>query len=880
MTEAYTGLANLTNKLFGAVGMSISVLAVAVLIGADNWFSHLDWEKTQLDHTLMINMQIAETFSETTLGEYFEEHEEHLRSRTEDTHSLKHVFTGLESSDKTEIDMVASLYNINKNDIDAVIVLDADGRLIDIHPEIPEAIGKDFSGLPGFSYALAHHETYLSDVFHADTVRYLDPLFSEDENRYAVTLTHPAIIKEDIGGKSIERVLGTMSLFIKTGTLHRKFMHDLITPDREVWIMDKKGQIVCHPVSYHVGHHYYGIHKDNPDVIGLGEIVRSILSTGKDTMTSFTYHGEQPGSRIEKLISSHTVDIYGNRLTVGVTTPVESLAGPIRRDMIERIAVTLGIYIFFALFGFGFYRIQKRKGILEATVEANNALRESEGRFQNILETSPAGIVLVSDQGKIVDVNPAAKEMFGTSIEELVKMSFGDIRQGPSYVKGMEKGGHHSYSMEKKYSRKDGRIIWCDIVASAVRNENGELVRGISIVQDITDKKLAQEEKRTMERQLEQAQKAEALSILAGGISHDFNNILGIIVGNTELALMDVPVSNQGYSSLKAIKKTALQARDMVGQILTFSRQSYLPSGPIEIGPVIKESLAMLRSTLPATIEIREDISRPSDIINSDPTQLNQILLNLCTNAAHAMKEEGGILEVSLHSVTLDEDAASKLKDLIPGNYVKLTVSDTGTGIEPDVMERIFLPYFTTKEAGEGSGMGLSFIRGIVSNHKGMITVDSTPGKGTTFDVFFPSIEGHVEHDIEVSDALQRGDENLLFVDDVPEMVNSYRSALVRLGYEVSGRTSSIEALEAFKAQPDKYDLIITDQAMPHLTGQMMAKEMMAIRPDIPIIICAGHGDGLDEDTAKEMGIAAVIMKPIVMRDIAGTIRDVLSKDG
>jgi nitrogen-specific signal transduction histidine kinase len=395
------------------------------------------------------------------------------------------------------------------------------------------------------------------------------------------------------------------------------------------------------------------------------------------------------------------------------------------------------------------------------------------------------------------------------------------------------------------------------------------------IFQDITSRKRAEEENQKLEAQLQQSLKMEAIGTLSGGIAHDFNNILGVIVGNTDLALMDVPEWNHAHGNLQEIQKASMRARDMVRQILAFSRRSESKMGSIAINLIVKESLKMLRSSIPTTIEIRQDVTADIDTINGDPTQINQVLLNLCTNAAHAMKE-GGTLEVNLDNTRIEEDETEVYPDLEPGDYVRLKVGDTGHGIEPEDMEKIFDPYFTTKGVGEGSGMGLSMVHGIVKNHAGTITVNSEVGKGTVFEALFPIIKGKPESETVSEGALPKGDERILFVDDEPSMVATYKAMLERLGYTVNVRTSSIEALEAFKAQPGKYDLIITDQTMPHLTGQMMAKEMMTIRPDIPIILCTGHSALINEDTAIEMGIRAFVMKPIVMGEIAKTIREVL----
>lgn len=313
-------------------------------------------------------------------------------------------------------------------------------------------------------------------------------------------------------------------------------------------------------------------------------------------------------------------------------------------------------------------------------------------------------------------------------------------------------------------------------------------------------------------------------------------------------------------------------------QLVAFGRESDSALAPLDIRLVVKESLKMLRSVTPPAIEIRQDVPEQLDIIRADPAQIKQILLNLCTNAVYAMKENGGILGVSLENTQLGEAEMSKYPDLTPGAHVRLSVSDTGTGIDPAIIRQIFDPHFTTKSKDEGAGMGLSVIDGIVKHHGGCISVESRPDKETLFSVFFPSIPGEPEPENVADDMIPKGNELVLFVDDEPVMVKVYQAMLELLGYKVYGRTSSIEALAAFKAQPDRFDLIITDQQMPDMTGQMLAKEMMAVRPDIPVILCTGHSDSINEDEAKEMGMKAFVKKPISMGEIANTIREVLDK--
>ncbi len=411
-----------------------------------------------------------------------------------------------------------------------------------------------------------------------------------------------------------------------------------------------------------------------------------------------------------------------------------------------------------------------------------------------------------------------------------------------------------------------------------VRDNDGRITHYKGIVEDITENKRAEEEREKLQFQLQQAQKMEAIGTLAGGIAHDFNNILGVIIGYTEIADLQVPGNNKAKESLKEVLKAGRRARDLVKQILAFSRKGEQERMPIQIGPVVKEALKLLRSSLPTTIEIRQDIKSDTGIVEADPTQIHQIVMNLCANASHAMREKGGILEVGISNVEVGSwDSESGYLDMTPGNYLRLTVSDTGQGMTPEVLERLFEPYFTTKEKGEGTGLGLSVVHGIVKNYGGTITAYSEPGKGTTFHVYLPVIQGEAEvSGIDEVAPIPTGNEHILFIDDEPALVEIGKQILERLGYKVTTRTSSMEALELFKAKPDQFDLVITDMTMPHMTGERLAGEIINIRSDIPVVICTGYSVRISEEKAKDMGIKAFVMKPFVIRDLAKTVREVL----
>ena len=384
------------------------------------------------------------------------------------------------------------------------------------------------------------------------------------------------------------------------------------------------------------------------------------------------------------------------------------------------------------------------------------------------------------------------------------------------------------------------------------------------------------EERERVEAQLRQAQKMEALGTLSGGIAHDFNNILAAIVGFTELIQERLPKGSQEMRHAKRVLEAGLRGRDLVKQMLTFSRKTEQEKKPLRLSSVVQEAMKLLRASIPSTISVRVKVDGASELVFADSIQMQQVLMNLCTNAAHAMQEKGGILDVELSAFNASgKEWADGMK---PGPYMRLIVRDTGVGIPAGIMDKIFDPFFTTKKLGEGTGLGLSVVHGIVKQHGGYITVTSDPGRGSVFTVYLPKIAGEDEVAAIVDDALPTGCERILFVDDEEALVEMGEDMLAELGYEVISRMNGHEALALFRLDPSRFDLVITDQTMPEMTGVDLAKEILAIRADTPIIMCTGFSHVVNADKAKAAGIRAFAMKPLTKREIARTIRQVLDR--
>ena len=452
-----------------------------------------------------------------------------------------------------------------------------------------------------------------------------------------------------------------------------------------------------------------------------------------------------------------------------------------------------------------------------------------------------------------------------------------DIPNNQKALEAHLSGRKPIYETETRIRRKDG--TYASIISRGKiveRDEKGNPVRLTGTNMDITERKRAEEKREALESQLRQSQKMEAVGTLAGGIAHDFNNILAIILGNAELASDDVPDWNPASHSLKEIRKASIRAKDMVQQLLAFSRKTDEENKPLNMTPIIKESMKMLRFAIPTSVAFTERISDDPCNILGDATQINQIMMNLVTNAADAMFEEGGLLEVTLEKTFLQEEKICFDWVLSPGAYVTLKVRDTGEGIDPGVMDRIFDPYYTTKEVGKGTGMGLSVIHGIVNSHGGGVRVESKLGEGTLFEIYFPALEKISEEEKKPEGQIKGGSEKILFVDDEESVVKLNHQLLERLGYQVQSTTKPLEALEWFKADPDQFDVIITDMTMPRLTGDRLAAEVLKIRPQMSVIICTGYSERMSTEKAEALGARKYLEKPIDLLNLASSLREVI----
>jgi PAS domain S-box-containing protein len=509
--------------------------------------------------------------------------------------------------------------------------------------------------------------------------------------------------------------------------------------------------------------------------------------------------------------------------------------------------------------------------------DREHALQESEGRFREIFNAANEAIFIHdSETGQIIDINQTMLKMYGYSREEALRSTINELSFGEPPYSQFEALNFVSKAInegpqlfEWLARRKNGVLFWVEVALKSTKI--GGEGRVLAVVRDVSERK-------NLEGELIQAQKMEALGTLAGGIAHDFNNILAAIVGYAELARSKVKDDPKLSHYVDGIFNAAFRAGDLVKQILTFSRGTEQKKEPLQMTLIVKETIKMLRSSIPTTIKISKNI-RSEGYVYADPTQIHQIIMNLCTNAYHAMRETGGTMGISLRDIKISGDDSLTM-EIPQGDYVLLEVNDTGYGIDEETQKKIYEPYFTTKEPGEGTGLGLAVVHGIVESHKGVINVDSSLGKGTTFKVYLPLAEKETENYVFAleKEPLLGGEERIMLVDDEMHILKFTKESLEKYGYHVSTFTNAVQAFQDFQRYPEQYDIVITDMTMPYMIGTELAKKLIEIRSDIPIILCTGYSELVNKEKALAMGITEYLEKPVIMDNLIRIIQKVFSQ--
>jgi len=499
------------------------------------------------------------------------------------------------------------------------------------------------------------------------------------------------------------------------------------------------------------------------------------------------------------------------------------------------------------------------------------------------VEQSPSSIIITDTSGNIEYVNPKFKHVTGYERDEVLGKNPRILDSGKTSPEEYQQlwktiTAGKEWRGEFHNKKKNGDLFWELVLISPIKNPAGKITHFLCIQDDITEQKRTEEEKTLLEKQLRQSQKMQTIGTLAGGIAHDFNNILQAIHGYADMCLEAVAPDTLLHSDLQQVLKGTERAKDLVNQILTFSHASDRESKPLQIHLIVKEAVKLLLASLPSSIELRQSIADCGYVL-ADPVEIEQIVMNLCTNSFHAMQQKAGILQISLDVIQTDKQFHQAHPKLFEKTYIRLAVSDNGCGIAPDIQERIFEPFFTTKKVGEGTGLGLSVVHGIVANSHGDITVTSEPGKGTTFEIYLPQLARDPEESPDKENLILQGQGHILFVDDDDAVVSVIGRLVERFGYEVTVRNHSIDALETFRANPDKFDLMITDQIMPEMTGLQLAKKVHRLKPQLPIILMAGFSDNSAKESAQKAGVVELLRKPMTAGKLSETIHRVLQKE-
>ena len=527
----------------------------------------------------------------------------------------------------------------------------------------------------------------------------------------------------------------------------------------------------------------------------------------------------------------------------------------------------------------------RRQQLMDVLQNAESLLEQN----QLFLDCAGEGILGVGHSGRITFANQAAEKMFQVRKDGLIGLQFvqmlfqqdaegGDVPWEKSTVYAAYQEGRRLHVTGSCFRRPGGDNFPVEYAGAAIRNDDGELLGGIIIFIDLTDRIQAKEELEKLQIQLRHAQKLEAIAVMTGGIVHDFNNVLTAMLGYTEMAKLNLNEGSPSKVELDEVLRAGSRAKNLVQQILSYSSRRAEPDGnPVQLYLIVQETLQLLRAVLPSTISIRENIRSKDLVVMANPTQIHQVLMNLCVNAQHSMREHGGVLEVGSEVVEVDTKTADTMPGLSAGKFVRLSVGDTGCGIDDEALAHIFDPFYSTKKEGEGTGLGLAVVRDIVTKIGGVISVESTPGQGTVFQVYFPYHVFHVQHESAVElKTLANGRGNILFVDDEKAITSLGWRMLEGLGYNVTARTSGKEAWEVFQASPDAFDLLITDVTMPGLTGMDLARQVRLVRPHMPVILSTGFSENISADSARREGISELLMKPFSAHELGRCIRRVL----
>ena len=520
----------------------------------------------------------------------------------------------------------------------------------------------------------------------------------------------------------------------------------------------------------------------------------------------------------------------------------------------------------------------------ESLQQAHEDLEESRRQYVDLFEAAPIGYFILDHHGSVKQANCKGAELLGYSRDYLIGKPLLPYLTHPTRMAFSAHlrsifGDVTSASAEVDCMHSSGQVVHARVESVLINDGKSPIPHFRTAMIDITERKQAEETLLRTERRLRQTKKMEAIGTLAGGIAHDFNNILMGMIGFTEIVQAKLPSKSPLRPKLEEVLLAGFRARDLVKQILTFSRQTEPEKFTIDITQVMNEAIQLLKATLPSTVHIQTNLSSVESLyVFADPTELHQVFINLCTNAEYAMRESGGLLEISSEEVEVSSEWANQHPPLKPGMHIYIAIADSGPGMSEEVQERIFDPFFTTKPLGEGTGMGLSMVHGIIASHQGFISLEKSDARGTSFGIYLPlDVKGRVIPATPLPTTSHRKNGRVLFVDDEVSLVRMGEELLQQLGYDVVPCMSGKNALALVKENPDYFDVVVTDQTMPEVTGEALSRELLAIRPDLPIILCTGFSHVMNAEKAKRLGIFAFLMKPLIIGELDHAIQGALS---
>ncbi len=749
---------------------------------------------------------------------------------------------------KDDLDFALS---IRPEGIKAITRVDKQGRIIYTTPYNPSVIGKDISWQTHVQKILKTRKPVVSDVFQAV------------QGYPAIALHVPVYKESDFNG--------TLAVLIDFLSISKRFLRGIrLGETGYAWMTSREGIELYCPVPGHIGRSVFETSEDFPTILTMA---RKMLKGEKGTTV---YKFDRVRDKKVETIKKHAVyqpikivDSFWTIVIASTETEMLSALVSFKNKLLLVVGLLLTCIGVFSYYTFTAWKIVRQE---EERKKTQKALQLSHERFLMVLNSIDAAIYAADlKTHEILFMNDYMVEIFGrNSIGEICWKAFRGQAEPCSNCKNnqlIDKNGN-PFGVNTWQDKNPVVNKWFVYSERVIEWTTGRLAK-LQIATDISQIKV-------MEEELRQVHKMESIGTMAGGIAHDFNNFLYMILGNAELMLDELPEYSPLYSHIEEIKSASIRASGIVKQLLNFSRKTDQELKPINVIEVINDGLKLLRSSIPVTIDIINNLPDEAVIISGDPIQINQVLINICTNSAQALEKTGGTIEIKGKKVFIGRTADKESSNLLHGNFLKIVIQDSGPGISDDIIDRIFDPYFTTKGIGEGSGMGLAVVHGIVKNHNGLISVRSRKNEGAAFKLLFPVVQESPDIDIVPAARIPYGSETILFVDDEEAITQMTGNMLTKLGYKIQISLNPDDAFDIFKSDPAAFDLIITDMTMPQMTGAKLAEKIAHIRPDIPVIICTGHSSLIDEEKARELGIAGYVMKPITMAEIAKTIRDVL----